>query len=202
MQIKFYHAPNANCCERLLWILDYKKLAYERIDVGLADVGEQVRQHSPFARVPLMEVDGIALSESMAMAEFIEEITPNPPLQYDSAFARAQVREICEAVNSSIHPQQNSSTVKFFHPDWDREQMRTVRGKWLLINLEKLQKCLWQNGQFAVGQQFTQADIFVSIIYRKALELGVQASDLPQYEQHWQFLMSHEAIRASCPLLP
>lgn len=200
MKIRFYHAPDANCCERLLWILDYKKVDYERIDVGLGDVGEQVRLLSPFARVPLMEVDGVALSESMAMAEFIEEIAPNPPLQYTEAFARAQVREICEAVNSSIHPQQNGSTVRFFHPDWSREQMRPVRAKWLSMNLQKLQSRLWQGSQFAVGTQFTQADIFVAIIYRKAVDLGVAISDLPEYEQYWQFLMTHEAIRSSCPV--
>ncbi len=200
MKIRFYHAPDANCCERLLWILEYKKIVYERIDVGLGDVGEQVKLLSPFARVPLMEVDGVPLSESMAMAEFIEEIAPHPPLQYSETFARAQVREICEAINSSIHPQQNGSTVKFFHPDWSREQMQPVRGKWLLMNLVKLQSRLWRSSQFVVGDQFTQADIFVSIIYRKALGLGVQISDLPRYEQHWQFLMAQEAIRLSCPL--
>ncbi|MFZ6778236.1 glutathione S-transferase family protein [Undibacterium sp. Ji83W] len=201
MKIRFYHAPDANCCERLLWILDYKKVDYERIDVGLGDVGEQVRLLSPFARVPMMEVDGIALSESMAMAEFIEEVAPNPPLQYTEAFARAQVREICEAVNSSIHPQQNGSTVRFFHPDWSREQMRPVRAKWLSLNLEKLQGRLWRSSQFAVGTQFTMADIFVSIIYRKALDLGVSSSDLPEYDQYWQFLMSNEALRSSCPIV-
>ncbi|MFZ6640519.1 glutathione S-transferase family protein [Undibacterium sp. TC4M20W] len=200
MKIRFYHAPDANCCERLLWILDYKKVTYERIDVGLGDVGEQVRLLSPFARVPLMEVDGIALSESMAMAEFIEEIAPNPPLQYTEAFARAQVREICEAVNSSIHPQQNGSTVRFFHPDWSREQMRPVRAKWLNLNLQKLQGRLWRSSQFAVGTQFTMADIFVSIIYRKALDLGVTSSDFPEYDEYWKFLMSDETIRGSCPV--
>ncbi|MFZ6658392.1 glutathione S-transferase family protein [Undibacterium sp. TJN19] len=200
MDIRFYHAPDANCCERLLWILDYKSVVYERIDVGLGDVGPLVRLHSPFARVPLMEVNGIPLSESMAMAEFIEEIAPNPPLQYTDAFARAQVREICEAINSSIHPQQNGSTVKYFHPDWSREQMRPLRANWLFINLEKLQSRLWQQSQFVVGDQFTMADIFVSIIYRKALDLGRVATELPLYEQHWQFLMSHAAIRDACPI--
>ncbi|MFZ6875124.1 glutathione S-transferase family protein [Undibacterium sp. Di27W] len=200
MKIRFYHAPDANCCERLLWILDYKQIDYERIDVGLGDVGEQVRLLNPFARVPVMEVDGIALSESMAMAEFIEEIAPSPALQYQAAFARAQVREICEAVNSSIHPQQNGSTVRFFHPDWSREQMRPLRAKWLLMNLQKLQSRLWLGSQFAVGTQFTQADIFVAIIYRKAVDLGVTVTDLPDYEHYWKFLMSHESIRLSCPV--
>ncbi|MFZ6743872.1 glutathione S-transferase family protein [Undibacterium sp. JH2W] len=200
MKIRFYHAPDANCCERLLWILDYKQVDYERIDVGLGDVGDQVRLLNPFARVPVMEVDGVALSESMAMAEFIEEIAPSPALQYQAAFARAQVREICEAVNSSIHPQQNGSTVRFFHPDWSREQMRPLRAKWLLMNLQKLQSRLWLGSQFAVGTQFTQADIFVAIIYRKAVDLGVAVTDLPDYEHYWKFLMSHESIRRSCPV--
>ncbi len=200
MKIRFYHAPDANCCERLLWILDYKQVSYERIDVGLGDVGAEVRQHSPFARVPLMEVDGIPLSESMAMAEFIEEMVPSRPLQYTQAFARAQVREICEAVNSSIHPQQNGSTVRYYHPEWSKEEIRPARAKWLLLNLQKLQGCLWRTGQFAVGSEFTMADIFVAIIYRKALDLGVSSSELPEYDAYWTFLMSHEAIRSSCPV--
>jgi glutathione S-transferase len=147
-----------------------------------------------------MELDGTALTESMAMVELLEEIAPSPPLNYSTPLARAQVREACEAVNSSIHPVQNSSVVRHFRPDLSKNEMRPIRANWIASNLDKLKVRLWQSSSFAVGQQFTFADIFVAAIFRKGLELGIQRGALSSFETHWSFLMSHPTIRASCPL--
>lgn len=101
MQISFHYAAGANCCERVRWALDFKQIPYTLIDHD----GEFDRAHfaaiSPFGRVPMMEVDGAPLSESMAMLELLEEVFPVPALTYNTPFARARMREVCEAVGAS-----------------------------------------------------------------------------------------------------
>lgn len=199
MQLSFHYAAGANCCERVRWALDYKQIPYTLIDHD----GEFDRAHfaaiSPFGRVPMMEVDGAPLSESMAMLELLEEIAPAPALTYSTPFARARVREVCEAVGASIHPVQNSSIVAWFQPGWSKAEMRPVRARWIANNLAKLAPRLWHDSGFVVGTQFTMADIFVAVIYRKGVALGIAADALPRFEAHWQFLLGHEAIKASCP---
>jgi maleylacetoacetate isomerase len=200
MQIKFYFAVGANCCDRVRWALDYKGIAYAAVDLDQAHDSAHFARISPFGRVPIMEIDGVPLSESMAMVELLEEIFPSPALTYSSPLARAQVREVCEAVNASIHPVQNSSVVRFFQPEWSKQQMQPVRAAWIRSNLTKLQSKLFLQSGFAVGVQFTLADIFIAAIFAKGLALGIPASTLPAYEQHWRWLMNDRAIRDSCPI--
>jgi maleylacetoacetate isomerase len=200
MHLKLYYATGANCCDRVRWALDFKRLSYELVDLDGPFDQEHFTRISPFGRVPILEVDGVSLTESQAMLEFLEEIAPSPSLNYVDYFARAQVREVCEAINSSIHPVQNSGVVKYFQPDWTKDDVKQARANWIATNLNKLQPRLWLKSRFAVGDRFTLADILVSVIFNKCLELGIDATTLPQFQEHLVYLLSHAAIRNSCPL--
>lgn len=200
MKIKFYYAAGSNCCERVRWALDYKRVPYELVDLDAGVDKRHFAAISPFGRVPVMELDGVALTESMAMVELLEECAPAVPLNYAEPLARAKVREVCEAVNSSIHPVQNSSVVRYFRPDLDKDRMKPIRAHWIETNLTRLQPRLWQASQFAVGDRFTLADIFLAVIYRKGVALGMAPSACARFEEHWFYLLSQPAIRGSCPL--
>lgn len=199
-QLTLYYSAGANCCERVRWAIDFKRVPYVLFDVDAQLSAEGLAAINPLRRVPVMAVDGVLLTESMAMLEFLDELAPAPPLNYTAPFARAQVREMCEAVNASIHPVQNSSVIRHFRPDWSKEQMRPVRADWIAANLAKLESRLWRASGFAVGGQFTLADIFLAVIYRKGVALGVPEAAMPAWQAHWAFLMAHPAIRDSCPL--
>ncbi len=202
MQIQFFYAAGANCCERVRWALDFKRIPCQAIDVEAlppdAPALHLFQRISPFGRVPVMLLDGAPLSESMAMVELLEELHPTPALTYTSPLARAQVREICEAVNSSIHPIQNSSVVRTFRPDLSKADMRPLRADWISHNLAKLQNRLFLHSGFAVGDAFTLADIFIALIYQKGVTMD--CTRLPAFDAHWQFLMQNAAIRTSCPI--
>ncbi|MEN9866230.1 MAG: hypothetical protein RL748_1820 [Pseudomonadota bacterium] len=207
MDIRFYYAAGANCCERIKWALDYKGIAYTQLNEGTMSAAdaEHFIRISPFQRWPVLELDGKPLSESMAMLEWLEEWQPLPPLNYRDLMLRARVREASEVVNSSIHPVQNRAVVRFFHPFGPEQEMRLMRADWVANNLAKLAPLLWLDSSFAVGEQFTMADILVAVIYRKGVQLGMLELpdldlDLDDFAHHWAHLMSIDAVRASCPL--
>jgi glutathione S-transferase len=200
MEICFYYSAGSNCCERVRWALDYKRVQYELVDLGNPSDRRRFDEISPFGRIPVMEIGGVPLSESMAMVEFLEDYAPAIPLNYAEVVSRARVREVCEAVNSSIHPVQNSSVIKQFRPEWSKQDMKPFRAGWIGPNLEKLRPRLWRTSRFAVGDRFTLADIFVAVIYRKGVDLGMTPDAYPHFEDHWRFLLSHPDIRGSCPV--
>lgn len=200
MRITLYYAQGASCCERIRWALDYKKVDYALVDIDKQYDEVHFKSISPFGRVPVMEVDGTPLTESMAMLELLEETTPSHLLNYTTPFLRAQVREVSEAVNSSIHPVQNSSVIRYFQPGWTKDDMRPMRANWIAANLAKLQPRLWLGSKFAVGQHFTFADILVAVIFNKGIALGVDPGTLTRFEEHWTHLMRDDEIRLSCPL--
>jgi maleylacetoacetate isomerase len=199
MSIRLYYVPGANSCERVRWTLDYKRLAHVLVDPADVVGTPGFSAISPFGRVPALELDGMILTESMAIVELLEEISPLPPLNYLDPLGRARVREICEAVNSSIHPVQNSGVVRYFRPEWSRDEIRARRAEWIATNLLKLEPRLWLESGYATGPQFTLADIFVAAIFQKGVSLGIADGALPRFASHWSFLMSTPAIANSCP---
>jgi maleylacetoacetate isomerase len=199
MNLLLYFANGANCSDRVRWVLAYKGVAFEGIDVDATNDHAQFIAVSPFGRVPVLVTGQAALTESMAIAEFLEEAQPEPPLMPRNALERARVREVCEAVNSSIHPVQNSSVLRAIRPEWNQNETRSFRSHWIASNLEKLRPLLWLSSPYVVGTQFTLADIFVAVMHRKSIALGAQASEAQPYNEHWTFLMSQPAIAASYP---
>jgi maleylacetoacetate isomerase len=199
MRLKLYFAHGANCSDRVRWALAYKSVPFEGIDIDTIPGDATFRSISPFGRVPVLVTDRDVLTESMAIVEYIEDIHPEPSLMSEQPQERARIREICEVVNSSIHPVQNSSALRSIRPDWTKETMRPFRSHWIASNLEKLRPKLWCSSSYAVGNRFTLADIFVAVIYRKAVELSDRDPEAGPYRSHWEFLMSQPAIAASCP---
>jgi glutathione S-transferase len=175
MEIVLHSAPGSNSSDRVEWVLRYKEIPYEKI------YSQDIRLN-PYGYVPLLVVNGSAIAESMAIAEFLEEIFPQKPLFPDKALDRALVREICEYVNSTIHQPQNRTVLKFFIPDIADDARKQLRGEWIFHCLNKLESRLWKHSAFAVGDTFTLADIFVASIYRKAISHG--AGSLPVYDSY------------------
>ena len=110
------------------------------------------------------------------------------------------VREVCEAVNSSIHPVQNGGLVRHFRPELSGPEVRQVRADWIASKLLKLESGLWLNTGFASGSSFSLADIFVAAIFHKGLSLGINPRQIPRFAVHWSFLMAFPEIRTSCPI--
>ncbi len=199
MKHTLYFANGANCSDRIRWAMAYKGISFEGIDIEASDGAAPVGPMGPFCRVPVLVADQQVLTESMAIAEYMEELHPDPPLMPKPLLERARVREVCEGINSSIHPVQNSSVLRAIQPSWTKDTIRQFRSHWIASNLEKLHPLLWRSSSYAVGVQFTLADIFVAVMYRKLVSLGGTPSELPKYAMHWKFLMSNPAIAASCP---
>lgn len=179
MDIVLHSSSGSNSSERVEWVLRYKGIPYTKIDS--LDLGL-----SPYGYVPSLFVDGTVLAESMAIAEYLEETFPQEPLFPKNAFDRALVREVCEYVNSTIHQPQSRSVMSFFDLGLEAAAEKKLRGEWIVCCLRKLRTRLWRQSAFAVGEDFTIADIFVASIYRKALSHGVEA--LPEYDRYMEKL--------------
>jgi glutathione S-transferase len=74
-----------------------KDLAHELVRVDLP-AGEQrtagFRRLSPFGQIPVIDDDGLVISESVAILEYLEERHPEPALLPLEVADRARVREL------------------------------------------------------------------------------------------------------------
>ena len=103
--------------------LHYKALDFDNVPVHLVrGGGEQLQaahlKRNPMGQVPVLEVDGVYLGQSLAILEYLEEQYPMPALLPATPMLRARARRIAEVINSSVQPQQNLSLVKRLHADF------------------------------------------------------------------------------------
>jgi maleylpyruvate isomerase len=119
--MKLWSYWRSSCAYRVRIALGLKGLAFEYAAVHLTRDGGQ--QHTspfgelnPLRQVPVLEVDEdgerVALVQSLAIIEYLEERYPVPALLPSSAAARAHVRALAESVNSGIQPLQNTDTFR------------------------------------------------------------------------------------------
>ncbi|SFM75958.1 glutathione S-transferase family protein [Rugamonas rubra] len=77
--------------QRAAIVLAEKGLAFERVDIDLADKPRWFRDLSPLGKTPVLLVDGVALFESAVICEYLDE-TAAPRLHPDEPLARAHQR--------------------------------------------------------------------------------------------------------------
>src|SRR4051794_6007250 len=92
-----YHYWRSSCSWRVRWALAIKGVKYESAHVNLLKNEQstpQYRKKNPLGFVPCLEADGVAMGESLAIMEWIEENYPTPPLLPHDTFQRQKVRQL------------------------------------------------------------------------------------------------------------
>lgn len=77
--------------QRAAIVLKEKGVAFERIDVDLANKPEWFRRLSPLGKTPVLSVGGEPIFESAVICEYLDETRP-PRLHPEDALARARER--------------------------------------------------------------------------------------------------------------
>jgi len=92
-----YHDPRAPNPRRVRVFLAEKGVAYDTIEVLIANAAHQTpefRRKNPIALLPVLELSsGQVLRESMAICRYIEETHPTPNLMGQDAWERATIEQ-------------------------------------------------------------------------------------------------------------
>ncbi len=80
------------------------------------------RALNPQALVPTLEVDGMVLTQSPAILEWLDEVYPTPPLLPADAASRAAVRAFCAVIACEIHPLQNLRVLQYLGAEFGQAQ--------------------------------------------------------------------------------
>lgn len=109
-ELRLYGYWRSSASWRVRWAFELKKLAYEYVPVNILAGDNKKPEHlarNPMGALPVLDTGrGVLLSESLAIMEWLEEEFRGYSLYPGSALDRAQVRALCEIVNSGIGPLQ------------------------------------------------------------------------------------------------
>ncbi|WP_068110797.1 maleylacetoacetate isomerase [Tropicimonas marinistellae] len=94
--------------------LELKGMAYRRVAVNLAAGEQRLSEHltrNPIGAVPVLDIDGLRFTQSLAILEYLDETRRIHPLLPTAPAERARARALALIVAADIHPLGNLSTL-------------------------------------------------------------------------------------------
>lgn len=161
--------------------------------------GAENMSRNPQGLVPTLEIDGLVLTQSLAILEYLDETRaagwlPRPPAE------RARVRALAYAVAMDIHPICNLHVVRHAAAlggttteDWMRH--------FISRGFEGLERMLGHGntGHYSVGDMVTLADICLVPQVYNARRWGVDLAPYPHILSIDGALADVPAFAAACP---
>ncbi len=163
--MKLHNYFRSSASFRVRIALALKGLPYNYVSVHLAR-GEQLLENftqiNGDALVPVLEVDGLRLTQSLAIIEYLEDTHPEPALLPQDPAGRARVRALAQSIACEIHPLNNLRVLKYLSNSLqlDEDQKNTWYRHWVRLGLEAFEKQLNHSlaGRFCHGDSPSLAD--------------------------------------------
>jgi maleylacetoacetate isomerase len=189
LQLHGYWRSSASYRVRIALAL--KGLAFENVPVHLLrDGGQQrtaaYRALNPQGLVPTLVVDGaLALGQSLAICEYLEERWPEPPLLPNGHEARAQVRAMALAIACDVHPLNNLSVMQYLRAELGADEPAVTRWirHWIAAGFAALETRVAthsSDGRHAFGDSVTLADVCLVPQWYNARRFGLPLEPYPR----------------------
>jgi maleylpyruvate isomerase len=182
--------------------LGLKGLPYEYVAVHLNRAGGEqfqtkFKELNPHSLVPVLEDDGVRVTQSLAIIEYIDEKYPRFPLLPASQEDRAYVRQLALTIACDIHPINNLRVLKYLTGPMELSEQK--KSEWVLhwigVGLDGLENELRTSGRrgtFCYGNQPTLADCCLIPQLFNAKRFGVDIDAYPTLK----------AIALACEAIP
>ena len=136
---------------------------------------------NPQGLVPALEADGVVLTQSLAIIEWLNETVPSPALLPTDKALRAKVRAFALSIACDIHPLQNLRVLDYLRNDLGHDQ--TVLDVWCrhwigdgLSACEALLAREERRGDFCFGEAPGLADVCLVPQMFSATRFGVDVA--------------------------
>lgn len=201
MSFTLYHYWRSSSSWRVRWALELKGIKAQMVHVNLLD-GESEREphlsRHPLGYVPVLNVSGRNLVETVAIIEWLEENHPSPRFYSGDSWQRAHIRALVEVINADTQPIQNLNVVDYHTTDAN-EKKRWIQ-HFIRHGLAAFQKLAQPHaGKFSVGNQVTAADLFLIPQCYNAIRYDVSLSEFPLLESIYAEAMKTSECQASAP---
>lgn len=191
--LELYDYIRSSAAYRVRIALALKNLAATKNEVHLvkdggAQHGPAYKKINPQGLVPSLTVDGVTLTQSPAIIEYLEERYPDPPLLPKDPVHRAYVRAMTMAIAADIHPIQNLRVLNYLRKELAQpeETVLAWARHWIttgLAGLEALVDRAPVQGLYCFGETVTMADVFLAPQMVNARRYGCDLAGVPRLRE-------------------
>ena len=185
--------------------LNLKGLEYRQAALDLrtgAHKSDAYLRLNPQGLVPALETDdGLMLTQSPAILEWLEETHPEPPLLPREAAGRAQVRAMAAVVGCDIHPLNNLRVLKAVRAlGADQAGVDAWAGQWIIDGFTALETLVVRHGDgWCFGGRPTLADCYLMPQLYSARRFNVDLGAFPRLLEIEARAEVHPAFIAALP---
>jgi maleylacetoacetate isomerase len=165
--MKLYTFFRSSAAFRVRIALNLKGLQYESAPKHFARNEHRTQEYlalNPQGLIPALAVDGVVLSQSLAIVEYLNDRHPQPPLLPADPLDRARVRSMALAIACEIHPLNNLRVLNYLRSDLkqDDEGVGTWYRHWVsegFGGLEQQAREFSAGGRYCFGDAVSLADV-------------------------------------------
>jgi len=165
--------------------LNLKRIAYESVAIDLLDGAQRsddYRARNPQGLVPMLEMDGLKLTQSLAIIDYLDASIREPRLVPEDAGERAHVLALALTVACDIHPLNNLRVQRYLKDPLGHDEAArdTWYRHWVREGLAALEAlAVPRAGRFLFGDAPTLADICLVPQLYNARRFDVALDDYP-----------------------
>jgi maleylacetoacetate isomerase len=200
-----YDYFRSSAAYRVRIALNLKGVDYESRQVDLRSGeqrSEEYRALNPQGLVPMLEIDGHRLTQSVAIINYLDLRYPNQPLIPASAAERAHVVAMAMAIACDIHPLNNLRVLNYLKSEFghSQEEADAWYAHWISEGLPALEAMAKpQAGAFLFGNGPTGADVLLIPQLYNARRFNVAVDDYPTLLRAEENANKLEAFAAAHP---
>jgi maleylacetoacetate isomerase len=201
----FYEYHRSSAAYRVRIALNLKGVDYESRPVNLLDSeqrSDDYRELNPQGLVPMLEIDGHRLTQSLAIIVYLDQVFPDPPLVPRDPADGAHVRAMALAIACDIHPLNNLRVLKYLKNELGQPQEQVDRwyAHWIAEGFAALETMAKAGaGRFLFGDEPTIADVCLVPQLYNARRFNVPIGDWPTLLRAEENALRLDAFGAAHP---
>jgi len=204
-QAVLYDYYRSSAAYRVRIALNMKGIEFEQRPVNLLESqqkSDEYRALNPQGFVPMLEIDGHRLTQSVAIINYLDLRFPNAPLIPASAAERAHVVSLSMMIACDIHPLNNLRVLKYLKGELghSQEEVDAWYAHWISEGLPALEAMAAPRaGKFLFGDAPTGADVCLVPQLYNARRFNVPLDDYPTLLRADENANKLEAFAAAHP---